>query len=211
MSRFLKQTYCAMTLVEMIVVISIATLLMTAFSALFIQSFRTNAYILEEGKTALANQRAVDRLVQDIRRARQSDSGAYPLVSGSDFSLTFYADSDNDGKTERIHYFLDNGLLKKGVRLPTAGTPVTYADGDETETTVGMAVYNTNSEPIFTYYNANYPGDTANNPLVTPVSIASVRLVKVHIAMNIDPSRAPDNINFESFAELRNLNEYVAN
>ena len=200
-----------MTLVEMVVAISIATLLLTAFSALFIRSLRTNAFILEEGTTALTNQRAVDRLVQDIRRARQADNGSYPMVSGSDFSLTFYADSDGDGKTERIHYFLSNGLLKKGVRLPTAGTPVTYAAGDATETTVGLAVYNTSSEPIFTYYNANYPGDTANNPLATPVSIANVRLVKVHIAMNIDPAHAPDNINFESFAELRNLNEYVSN
>jgi hypothetical protein len=123
--------------------------------------------------------------------------------------VTFYADSDQDGQTERIHYFRDGSTLKRGVRLPTAGTPVTYANGDATVTTVATAVVNTGSEPVFTYYNANYPGDTTNNPLATPIAIANARLIKVHLAMNIDPNHAPDSVNFESFAELRNLNEYV--
>ena len=187
--------------------IFVFALVLGGLSALFARSYRSNAFILEEGTTALANQRAVDLVVSDIRRARQADNGSYPIVSGSDFDIVFYADSDNDGQTERVHYFLDNGLLKKGVRLPTAGTPVTYANGDGTVTTVATAIYNTNSEPIFTYYNANYPGDTANNPLSTPISVANVRLVKVHIAMNIDPNHAPDSVNFQSFAEFRNLNE----
>lgn len=196
-----------MTLVEMMIAIFIFVLVLAGLTTLFVQSFRNNAFILEEGQTALVNQRAVDQVVRDIRRARQSDNGGYPVVSGSDFDLVFYADADGDGKTERIHYFLDNGSLKKGIRLPTAGTPVTYAAGDATVTTVATAVYNTNSQPIFTYYNANYPGDTTNNPLATPIAVANARLVKVHIAMNIDPNHAPDSINFESFAELRNLNQ----
>jgi type II secretory pathway component PulJ len=198
----------AMTLVEMMIAIFIFTLLLGGLSSLFVKSFQNNAFILEEGRTALINQHAVDRLVQDIRRARQSDNGSYPVVSGSSFDLVFYADADGDGKTERIHYYLENGLLKKGVRLPS-GTPVTYAAGDATVSTVATAIYNTNSEPIFTYYNAQYPGDTTNNPLSVPITVANARLVKVHIAMNIDPNHAPDSINFESFAELRNLNEYV--
>ena len=207
---FRVRTMRAMSLVEMMIAIFIFTLVLGGLSNLFVRSFQNNAFILEEGRTALANQRAVALVVSDIRRARQADNGSYPVVSGSDFDLVFYADSDGDGATERIHYFLDNGLLKKGVQLPTAGTPVTYANGDATVTTVGLAVYNTNSEPIFTYYSANYPGDTANNPLSTPIAVANVRLVKVHIAMNIDPNHAPDSVNFESFAEIRNLNEYVA-
>lgn len=199
-----------MTLVEMMIAIAISTLILAGLSKLFVQSFQNNAFVLEEGQTALINQRAVDSLVRDIRRARQADNGNYPVVSGSGFDLVFYADADGDGKTERIHYFLDNGLLKRGVRLPTAGSPVTYAPGDATVVTVATAIYNTPSEPIFTYYNANYPGDTVHNPLSMPITVSDVRLVKVHIAMNIDPNHAPDSINFESFAEFRNLNEYVA-
>ena len=37
------------------------------------------------------------------------------------------------------------------------------------------------------------------------VDVASVRLIRVHLLINIDPVRAPDNVNIESFADLRNL------
>jgi len=208
LSRIARQKYRGMSLVEMMVAIAIFLLMMSGLSMLFLQSFRSNTFIIEEGRTTFFNQRAVQKGVNEFRRARQADNGAYPLDSGSNNSVTFYADTDSDGQTERVHYFLDGTELKRGIRHPTAGTPVTYASGDETVTVVATAIVNTSAQPVFTYYNANYPGDTVNNPIATPIAVSAVRLVKAHLAMNIDPNHAPDNINFESFAELRNLNEY---
>ena len=47
-----------------------------------------------------------------------------------------------------------------------------------------------------------------NNPIATPIAIEDVRLVRVLLRMNIDPIKAPNNINVESFVDLRNLESY---
>lgn len=203
------QIHKGMTLVELMIAITIMGLAMAGFSLLLINSFKTNAFILEEGVTASTNSRAVDAIVSDLRRVRQGDNGGYPIVSGSDFDLKVYIDIDHDGVTERVHYFLEDGAVKRGVTDPTPGTPVTYASGDTTVTTLITSVVNTNTEPLFSYYNKDYPGDTAHNPLSTPIVTSDARLIRVWVKMNIDPVHAPDNINIESFAELRNLNGYT--
>jgi hypothetical protein len=119
-------------------------------------------------------------------------------------------DIDGDGVTERVHYWLDsvNDYLMRGVREPSAANPPTYAAGDGTTSIIANYVVNEATEPLFYYYNENYPGDIVNNPLPTPSDIQDIRLVRVLIRMNIDPIKAPNNINIESFADLRNLESY---
>ncbi|KKP97927.1 MAG: hypothetical protein UR99_C0005G0023 [Candidatus Moranbacteria bacterium GW2011_GWD2_36_12] len=70
---------------------------------------------------------------------------------------------------------------------------------------------NESSQPIFRFYNQDYPGDIVNNPLSTSPSLAvdQVRLIRVHLWINIKPLTAPDNVNFETFVNLRNLNENI--
>ncbi len=208
MSGIDRRKYSGMSLVETMVAIAIFLLMMSGLSVLFIRSFSSNAFIMEEGRAAFFDQRAVQGVVNDIRRSRQADNGAYPLESVSGDAMTFYADIDGDGQTERIHYFLDGTVLRRGVRHPTVGMPVTYAAGDGDVTVVATAITNAADQPVFAYYDAGYPGDTVRNPLTTPIAIADVRLVKVHLVMNIDSSHVSDNIDLESFAEPRNLNEY---
>lgn len=203
------QARSGMSLIEAIMAVFIFSVCIAGFTLLFLRSWTTNSFILEEGQTAFLNQRAVDNVVNDIRRARQADNGDYPLEAGDDDSIMFYVDTDGDGTTERVHYFLENETLKKGVTEPVAGTPVTYPNGDQSVAVVATAVVNTAADPVFSYYNADYPGDVAHNPIATPIAVENVRLVRVHVLMNIDPEHAPDNLNIESFAELRNLNEYV--
>ena len=61
---------------------------------------------------------------------------------------------------------------------------------------------------MFSYYNKDYPADTENNPVSTPADVSEIRLIKIFLKINIDPNRAPDNIQQETFVELRNLNDY---
>ena len=197
-----------MTLVEMMVAITILTLAMAGFTLLFIRSLQTNAFTIEEGMTAMSTSRTVDAITSVLRRVRQGDNGDFPIVSASAFDLKVYVNIDDDAATERVHYFMVGDLLKRGIANPIAGTPVTYPAGDDTVATVATYVVNESNEPLFSYYNKNYPGDTANNPLSGTISVSDVRLIRVWVRMNIDPIRAPNNINIESFAELRNLNDY---
>lgn len=198
-----------MTLIEVIVAIFIMLVGMEGFTLLFLRSWQTNSFILETGLAASVASRAVNTSVSELRKIRQGDNGDYPLELGDEFELTAYIDIDADGVTERVHYFLENGDFKRGIREPSATLPVTYASGDGSVTVLASAIANETTEPVFTYYNEDYPGDIVNNPLTTPVGIRDARLVKVRLVVNLDPNNVPEDTNIESFVEFRNLNSYT--
>ncbi|OGI30110.1 MAG: hypothetical protein A3G09_04755 [Candidatus Moranbacteria bacterium RIFCSPLOWO2_12_FULL_48_12] len=202
-----RRTLKAMTLVEMLIAISIMLIGMGGFSLLLLKSLGTNKFIIEEGVSSAAVSRATNKIITALRSVRQADNGDFPVESGSDFDLKVYIDIDDDDVTERVHYFLDlvNDQLKMGVTNPLATMPVTYPASDDTVSVLANYIVNTDVDPVFYYYNENYPGDAINNPLVTPINVQDVRLIRVHLLMNIDPVRAPNNVNIESFADLRNL------
>lgn len=199
-----------LTLVEMLVAIFILSAGMLGFSLLFSASWKSNKFILETGVTSIQVNRASAGIINNLRKVRQADNGDYPIESADDFDIQVYLDIDNDGVTERVHYWLDdpNDRLMRGIREPSNAQPPTYAAGDETTSIIAEYIVNDATQPLFYYYNENYPGDTVNNPLATPASIGDIRLVRVLIRMNIDPIKAPNNINIESFVDLRNLESY---
>jgi len=198
-----------MSMIEVMIAISILVIGMGGFSILFLRSWLTNGFILESGIASSAASRVVRETVAELRKVRQADDGDYPVESGDDFDFTAYIDIDGDGATERIHYYLENRQFKRGITEPTATQPVTYPVGDQTVTVLTSDVANEPDEPVFFYYNENYPGDTTGNPMPTPVVIADVRIVGVRLFINIDPNRDPEHTVIESSAELRNINAYV--
>lgn len=202
--------YQAMTLTEVMITIFIMLIAMEGFSQLLIKSWSANKFILEEGLASAAASRATNKIITELRSVRQGDNGDFPVESGDDFDLKAYIDIDDDGVTERVHYFLDlaTDQLKVGITDPTGTAPVTYPASDDTVSVLTNYVVNENANPVFYYYNKNYPGDQVNNPLATPINVEDARLVRVHLLVNIDPVRAPNNINIESFADLRNLENY---
>lgn len=199
-----------MTLVEVIIAIAIMLIAMEGFTLLFLKSWDTNKFILEEGLASAAASQATNKVLTQLRSVRQADNGDFPVESGSDFDLKVYIDIDDDNVTERVHYFLDLAAdqLKVGITNPTGTAPVSYPASDDAVSVLTNYVVNESDDPTFYYYNENYPGDTVNNPLVTPVSVENVRLIRVHLLVNIDPVHAPNNVNIESFADLRNLETY---
>jgi prepilin-type N-terminal cleavage/methylation domain-containing protein len=197
-----------MTLIEMIVAIGIFSIGMVGFTVLFSRTWQNNSYTLEMGQTSMAVSQGVSKIVNYVRGARQSDNGAYAIKSANDNDLVIYSDYDKDDITERLHIYLSNSTVFMGVTDPTSGMPKTYPSGDQETITLASRIVNNSTTPIFYYFNKDYPGDTVNNPLDTPASVSEIRLVKIYIQMNIDPNRAPDNIQLQSFAELRNLNDY---
>jgi type II secretory pathway pseudopilin PulG len=206
----MKRTLKAMTLVELMVAIAVVLIAMEGFTYLFLKTWDTNKFIIEEGMASTAASRATNKIVIQLRAVQQGDNGDYPIESADDFDLVFYCDVDNDGAAEKVHYFLDdaNDQLKLGVSDPLATDPVTYPAGDTSVTVVANYIVNEAANPIFFYYNENYPGDTVNNPLATPSSVGEIQMIQVHLYVNINPVHAPDNINIESFVDLRNLHDF---
>jgi hypothetical protein len=95
-----------------------------------------------------------------------------------------------------------------GVTPPTETLPRTYPAGDSQTIQIADHIVNTADDSMFSYYNKNYPGDADNNPVPVPADVSQIRLIKIFLRININPNRAPDNIQQESFVELRNLNDY---
>jgi hypothetical protein len=198
----------AMTLVETIVAITLFMLGIQATILIFSRSWQSRSYSLEMGKASFMVSRSVSDVVQYLRRARQSDAGAFPLVSANDNDIVFYSDYDKDVTTERVHIYLSDGIIYMGIREPSATLPRTYASGDASTVQLAQHIVNTASDPVFSYYNKDYPGDVINNPVDVPADVSQIRLVKIFLKINIDPNKAPENINQESFVEIRNLNDY---
>ncbi|MCD6149229.1 prepilin-type N-terminal cleavage/methylation domain-containing protein [bacterium] len=186
-----------MSLIEMIIAIAIFTIGIEGFSLLFVKTWKQNSFILEKGTASMAASRGVQKTVDVIRKARQADNGAYPIISANENDLVIYSDIDKDGVTEKVHYYLSGGALKAGITDP-AGAPPAYPAGDQTVNDVSRYVVNT-SAPVFSYY------DSDNNLLTTPANVNEVRMVKVYLETNANPAHFPNNVDIQSFATIRNL------
>ncbi len=143
-------------------------------------------------------------MANEMRSASPSSLGSYPLESLGTSTMTFYSDIAGTGVKKEIRYFLDNGALKKGVITPS-GSPFVYNPASEVITTVVNNVRNSSSTPVFEYYDANYDGTTA--ALVMPVSISSVRLIKVTLMIDTDPNRSLGRKTVTTQISLRNLKD----
>ncbi|MDI6778079.1 MAG: type II secretion system protein [Patescibacteria group bacterium] len=202
-----KFAQSGMTLVEMLISMFIFILMM--FSSVYVlhQIYKNYGFAMEQGMSVAAVEHSLKYIIEDIRGMRQSDAGAYPIELADDFNFIFYSDVDKDDVTEKVHYYLENNLIKRGISNPS-GTPPVYPAEDETVTTLAENVVNTALQPLFCYFNTNYPADQVNNPLATPVSpVADIRLIKMDVYVNLDPFRSPDNIRLESYVMLRNLKD----
>ena len=139
----------------------------------------------------------------ELRSASVSSAGSYPILAASSTAITFYSDVNNDGQREQIRYFMNGTTLKKGVIQPTAGTPPTY-NGAEVVTDMVHNVTNSASG-IFFYYDSSYDGTTS--ALSAPVSVSTIRLVKVSLLIDADPNKSPTAINITTQTSVRNLKD----
>lgn len=197
-----------LTLVETLVAIGIFTMGLSGFSILFVRIWNSNSYTMEMGQSAMAVSQGVNKIVDYLRSARQADNGAYPIKSATGNDLVVYSDYDRDGATERLHFYRSGQEVLMGVRNPIGTMPKTYPSGDEQTIKIAGSIMNATDEPIFEYYDGSFAGDSEQDSLDIPVDVSRIRLVKILLRVNIDPNRAPDNIEVRNFVELRNLNDY---
>ena len=193
-----------MTLIEVMVASFIIVLLSGMLSVLITKTFFVNRYTIEQGLNISAIESSLKNFSKYLREARQSDAGAYLIDSASDFELIFYADVDDDPVIERVHYFLENNQLKIGTSDPS-GFPVVYPVEDEEVKIVGNGITNNAEQPIFYYYNQDYPTDIENNPLLSPVSPEEIGLIKIDVYANTNPDHVPENSRMETFIRPRNI------
>lgn len=205
MKSRLKNSYShsGFTLIELLISMVIMTILGLAVLGL--------QYILSQNRqVAIENFNTVDRanisvsdMLKEIRTVRFSDAGTYPIESANDNEIIFYSDIDFDNDAERIRYTLNDNVLERGVVEPV-GT--TYPVNTEKVKTITDLVRNSEN-PLFTYYNSNWPTDTVNNPLASPPSLANIKIIKIYIRINTEDTDPNNDFILETYATLRTLKD----
>jgi len=191
-----------MSLVEMVVLLSIFTILSLVILNSIASFYRYNAYTIAQSYQVSNARRGVELLVRDMREMIYADDGSFPLVNMSTSSISFYSDIDRDDSVEFVDYQLIGTTLYKYV-YDAVGSPPSYSTTTPSEVyTLSEYVQNNNQDvDIFTYYAID--GDEAN----ATTTVTDIRYINVEVIVNIDPVRDPGEFSLRSSASLRNLKE----
>jgi prepilin-type N-terminal cleavage/methylation domain-containing protein len=190
------------TLLELMVASFIFSTVVGIAAIFFAYFFKNYNFNFSENQSVEATRSSVVKLMSELREARISEDGAYPLQTANDQEIKFYADVDNDGVVELVRYYMEGANLKRGV-IKATGSPSIYDPATETVTTISTYIQN-GVQPVFYYYNGDWPGDTTNNPLVAGVRLLNTRLVKIRLLVNTD-TKQQSNIDISNEIMIRNL------
>jgi len=189
------------TLLEILVAISIFLLIVGGITTMLMQGLRSNKIVLEQLSTQNEGRTVVKNFTNELRRAVASSIGSYPLEIVEPQQLVFYSNIDSDSWRERVRYFLDGDILKKGITKPS-GNPLVYDPTTEIITNVALDIAN-GVTPVFYYYDENFTGVEAS--LSAPVNVSNVRIIKISLDLEEDPYASPEPLHVETLAEIRNL------
>lgn len=193
--------YClGMTLIEILTVASIAAIAVVALVRFVVVAYPIQKQTLLQSNANETARIQLERIAREIREARQSESGAYPLVEMQPQRIVFFADVDSDDRVERVRYSLQGTNLQRGVIEPS-GDPIVYDEDDERVSTVSSFIQN-GTRDIFSYYNGDYPSDTT--PL-SPMDLTEVKYIQFLLFVDADPNQRTDAVEVRSQVQIRNL------
>lgn len=179
------------TLLELIIGFSI-TVIIIVIAGLFASNVLNFGAIFEGSfETSDEVRQTFQPMITEVRSMAPSNIGSYPLDTAASSSFIFHSDIDEDGLFERVRYFLDGKIFKKGIVKPT-GNPLTYNLGNEiiTEQIHNIVLVSTS---IFSYYDTNYTG--SQPPMAFPVNISEVRTIGIQITAQKPNQGAPSSFN----------------
>jgi prepilin-type N-terminal cleavage/methylation domain-containing protein len=104
------------TIIETMVAIAVFALTMGVITTFIILSYRNYSFTKDQSMAINEARKGIEIMVKEIRQARQGEDGSYPIEKADDKEFIFYSDIDNDGKVERVRYFLgtvNSGNLSK--------------------------------------------------------------------------------------------------
>jgi len=186
------------TLIEVFTVIAISTLSFLAINSFILRMYRANSYATQQSIAIDQARRGVLDIVKCLRGATISDTGSFPIVSVATSTITFYSNIDADVNVEKVRYFLDGNILKRGVKKST-GFPLAYTSPEEVKMIAENVRNVVNIKDIFNYYN------NLGVKITDLSKITDITFVKVNLIIDINPNRAPEDFNLRSSVSIRNL------
>jgi type II secretory pathway pseudopilin PulG len=195
---------CGFTIVEIIIVLGILTGIVALVGSFQSGVFSMNRMFGSAINISFESNKTLKDITNTVRPITQSAQGAFPIATAGTSTFTFFSDTDADGITEQIRYYLASTTLMKGVTKAT-GNPLTYNPGTETKIELLHFIRNPATSSLFSYYDRNYAG--TSTPLSQPVQTASVRHIRITLTVDEDINRPPFPITVTSAITLRNLKD----
>jgi hypothetical protein len=190
-------------LLEVIISSFLFAIVVAGGAAFFVYFLRNYDFSFEETRIINDAEATMRRIAKEVREARTSENGAYALFTANDQEIGFYSDIDNDDVVEKVRYYLDGSNLYRTIVEPE-GSPLSYDDIDEEVSLVSEHLTN-NSDPVFYYYNEDWPGDEINNPLILTNRLSETRLVQIEIKVNTEEGLGVSDFIFSTEVMIRNL------
>lgn len=199
MRRLRNKMQSGYTLIEiMMATVILGLVLMISFG---FWNYVSESYSFAWGKSRSMTDvyRVTSKIVRELREVGYGEEGSHPLQVTNDQELSFFADEDEDGQTERVRYWLEGQRLMRGVVEPETG----YDTGLEVAKAVIEGVEN-GSEPLFYYYNSDWPADQVNNPLISDRQLAT-RMITVKLWLRSEDDQTASASAISSSVLLRRL------
>ncbi|USN53929.1 MAG: hypothetical protein H6760_02050 [Candidatus Nomurabacteria bacterium] len=190
-------------MLEVTVTIAIFSFIMVGVLSFIASSYQSYFKLNDRTSTLSKGRSAMERMLKEIRGARESSLGAYPINSATANEFIFYANIDSDDLTERVRYTLSGSTLSRGVIKPV-GTPLQYLPANEVVSNLATDIYN-GATPTFAYYDDTYTGSEA--ALSFPVTATNVRYVQFTLKVDETPGSPPEAVELVSSATIRNLKD----
>ncbi len=191
------------TLVEVITTVAIFSLIVLVVGSFTYNVFWLNTHNTNNVNAVYEARSLLHTLANELRSASPSSLGAYPIEIAATSTLTFYADTNNDGLKERIRYFLADTTLKRGSITPS-GSPLTYNPVNESFRTLVTGVRPATTTNLFQYYGSSYDG---NDPPLSYGDVLSIRLVKITLRIQQSQAFNPSPVTAVTQVSLRNLKD----
>ena len=187
------------TLIEAITTLAIFMIISAAVVSSIVMLYRGNRYAMEQAIAVENARRGVEQMVRDIREARYSETGAYPIITIGSTTVAVYTDLDRDDDAELVRFYLDGTSFKKIITNPT-GSPAVYNEATGIVTVVSENVRNVDQGvPIFEYF------DSTGVALTSYTSVTPAVFVKMSLIVNVNPETLPNEYVLRSSAAIRNL------
>lgn len=198
------QSQKAFSLIEIIVVVAIFSLIIVLVGSFQSNILVYNKYSSDVISSAQDARSILRTMVQEMRSAKTGNNGSYPIVQVATSTIVFFSDTDADGLQEQIRYFITTTTLTKGVIKPS-GSPLSYNPSQEKFSILAYNIKNGTSTSLFEYFDSSYNG--TSSPLVQPVAVNTIRLVRINLLIDADPRRSPLPRLYTSDATFRNLKD----
>jgi len=182
------------SLFEIIIVLTIFLVAVMISTEYIINGYFTIFFGSDKESTIQFARKSLEKISKEIREARISEKGDYPILSAEPQNLIIFADINNDNKAEKVRYYLDDKKIKKDETLP--GSDNNYTGVSQTST-ISEYIKN-DTTPVFTYLDSN-------NNLTSDIN--KIRLIHLNFIVNASPRINMKNYKLELDVQLRNLKD----